>query len=142
MVDRVATVAFVFATSACSFEYSVDDQGIPLDGGSDGTSGDTVALDSRADVDAAEASDGEVSDGLTVSCDALGGTVHAGHCYWIITTSMSQPKAREACKTTDFSAHLVTISDAAENKFVWDLATSLPRWIGLHAPAPSTNKAD
>lgn len=59
----------------------------------------------------------------------------AGHCYFLTASAASWDNARLACQTA--SAHLVTITSAAEQTAVSALGAAQDRWIGLSRPAGS-----
>ena len=72
-------------------------------------------------------------------CSDPGGMLFGGHCYFPITTTSTWSTAKTACEST--SAHLVTITSAAEQAFVAAMDPTNQRWIGLSRPvaAPPTD---
>lgn len=51
------------------------------------------------------------------------------HCYILFTTPLSWTGAKAACEQAE--AHLVTMADAAENAFIYDIFGHADRWIGF-----------
>jgi len=136
------------AAVGCSFpDYSTElvDEGVLEDLAPETTPAVDSTVDATKDVapetevssDVADVSDADTKD-ASKPCETYGGTVYLGHCYWISPTLVNEAAAKAYCIAE--GAHLVTISTAAENKFVWDLATGLSRWIGLEATTPTMLK--
>ena len=77
----------------------------------------------------------------TGTCADPGGKIYGGHCYFLISKSMSWTAAKDACAAAA-SAHLVTITSDPEQSFVQTFSPGSDRWIGLSRPAgsPATDK--
>jgi hypothetical protein len=74
--------------------------------------------------------------GATVPCPEPQSTNFGGHCYFVTTTRGTWDAASTACSAAN-SAHLVTITSAAEQTAVAGVVGSADRWIGLSRPLAS-----
>ena len=79
------------------------------------------------------------ADVVVSQCDLDGGQMHNGHCYFVTAAppaaQLSWDDARLYCVSK--GAHLVTISNAAEQTFVVSMMGGKDRWIGLKRPTNS-----
>jgi hypothetical protein len=103
-------------------------------GGTDGSTAPDAGVD--AGVDAVAPPDGADA---AAPCTEPGAVTFMGHCYFALGSNRTSAAATTAC--TAASAHLVTITSAAESSAIAGVGSGVDRWIGLSrdAAAPAVD---
>ena len=71
----------------------------------------------------------DVPPDVPVACTETGAVMFNNHCYFLVSTTATQPMAVTGC--TNAGAHLVTITSAAEQAAVIALGSGTERWTYL-----------
>src|SRR5262249_30911412 len=99
------------------------------------TGGDEGIADTGAPSDTPPPSD-TTPPAETGACTDPEGVTFGGHCYFPLSGTPTWSTAKTACEST--SAHLVTITSAAEETFVEGIRPGAQRWIGLSRPTTAS----
>jgi hypothetical protein len=133
---RVFLCVFPFAyVVACTQDFGVFDPvgDAAADAGPDAPAPNDAGPDASPDAttDAAPPADAstDVTTDSGVPCTETGALQFGGHCYFLVTAAASEQMAQTTCAGT--GAHLVTLTQTAEQTAVQALGTGTERWIGL-----------
>jgi hypothetical protein len=100
---------------------------------------DRAAPDSGEVRDSAPAVVDATPDTSGVRCTESGAQQLGGHCYFVLPNAATYDQQKAAC--VGAGAHLVTITSDAERSFLTKSFGGERRWIGLQAPAATTDRA-
>ena len=136
MVRRVLWLGLL---CSCTQDFSVfdpDGSAPPTDGSFDQVTveagQDAQPVDSGKDVTVQDAPVDVVPDvkpDAPVACTETGALMFGGHCYFLVTTTLTQTAAGTGCANA--GAHLVTITTSGEQAAVIALGTGTERWTDL-----------